>query len=453
MLKKIEKITHKLSPNLQKIIGNTGWLLADRVLRMGTGLLVGVWVARYLGPKNFGIFNYAIAFTAIFNTVANLGLDNIVIRNIVRQPNSKDEILGTAFFLKVFAQVAIIFVSIAIIIILRPTETLTHQLVGIITVGMFFESYYVIDYWFQSQIKSKYTVWSKNIGLVLASSMRIVLIQIQAPLLMFAWAYAAETALSALGLIVAYRIKGYFIQAWQFSWKYAIELLKDSWTLILSSFVIMIYMRTDQLMLGQMIGDKAVGIYSAAVKISELWYFIPMAITNSVFPSIVKARQESQQSYYEQIQKVLDFLTILSLAVGVIVSLLSHQIVNLMYGQEYSDAGAILVIHIWTGIFVSLGLVSSLWTTAENLMPFAFITSANGAVINIVLNYFLIKSYGGVGAAMASLVAQCVASYFSYLLLPQTRIIFIQQTKALVLPSLFKRLLNYTRVFRKNELN
>ncbi len=178
-----------------------------------------------------------------------------------------------------------------------------------------------------------------------------------------------------------------------------------------------------------------------------------MAITNSVFPSLVKARQESQQSYYEQIQKVLDFLTILSLAVGVIVSLLSHQIVNLMYGQEYSDAGAILLIHIWTGIFVSLGLVSSLWTTAENLMPFAFITSAIGAVINIVLNYFLIKSYGGVGAAMASLVAQCVASYFSYLLLPQTRIIFIQQTKALVLPSLFKRLLNYTRVFRKNELN
>ncbi|PLZ98322.1 O-unit flippase [Fischerella thermalis CCMEE 5268] len=453
MLKKIERITHKLSPNLQKIIGNTGWLLADRVLRMGIGLLVGVWVARYLGPKNFGIFNYAIAFTAIFNTVANLGLDNIVIRNIVRQPNSKDEILGTAFFLKVFAQATIIFVSIATIIILRPTETLTHQLVGIITVGMFFESYYVIDYWFQSQIQSKYTVWSKNIGLVLASSMRIVLIQIQAPLLMFAWAYAAETALSALGLVVAYRIKGYFIQAWHFSWKYAIELLKDSWTLILSSFVIMIYMRTDQLMLGQMIGDKAVGIYSAAVKISELWYFIPMAITNSVFPSIVKARQESQQSYYEQIQKVLDFLTILSLAVGVIVSLLSHQIVNLMYGQEYSDAGAILVIHIWTGIFVSLGLVSSLWTTAENLMPFAFITSANGAVINIVLNYFLIKSYGGVGAAMASLVAQCVASYFSYLLLPQTRIIFIQQTKALVLPSLFKRLLNYTRVFRKNELN
>ncbi|WP_315790180.1 flippase [Fischerella sp. JS2] len=445
MLKKIERITHKLSPNLQKIIGNTGWLLADRVLRMGTGLLVGVWVARYLGPKNYGIFNYAIAFTTIFNTVANLGLDRIVIRNIVRQPNNKDEILGTAFFMKVLAQIVIIVVSVTAIIIIRPRENLIHQLVGIITVGMFFESYYVIDFWFQSQVQSKYTVWFKNIGLVLASCLRVVLIQIQAPLLFFAWVYSAETALSALGLVVAYRIKGYFIQAWNFSSKCAIELLKDSWTLILTSFVIMIYMRTDQLMLGQMIGDKAVGIYSAAIKISELWYFIPTAITSSVFPSILKAKQESQHLYHQQIQKVLDLLATVSFIVGITFSLLSYQIVNLMYGQEYVEAGTILIIHIWTGLFVSLGLVCGLWTTAENLMQFTFIATANGAVINIILNYFLIKRYGGTGAAISSLIAQCVASYISYILLPKTRKIFTMQTKAILLPSLLNRLFQYVK--------
>jgi PST family polysaccharide transporter len=445
MLKKVERITHKLSPNLQKIISNTGWLLADRILRMGVGLLVGVWVARYLGPENFGMFNYAIAFTAIFNTVANLGLDRIVVRNIVHQPNNKDEILGTAFFMKVLAQVVIIVLSVTAIIIIRPREHLTHQLVGIITVGMFFESYYVIDFWFQSQVQSKYTVWFKNIGLVLASCLRVVLIQIQAPLFLFAWAYSAEIALSALGLVVAYRIKGYFIQAWHFSSKCAIDLLKDSWTLILTSFVIMIYMRTDQLMLGQMIGDKAVGIYSAAIKISELWYFIPTAITSSVFPSILKAKQESQQLYYEQIQKVLDLLAIMSFVVAVTFSLLSYQMVNLMYGQEYAEAGAILIIHIWTGLFVSLGLVCGLWTTAENLMQFTFIATANGAVINIILNYFLIKSYGGIGAAISSLIAQCIASYISYILLPQTRKIFTMQTKAIFLPSLLNRLFRYVK--------
>ncbi|MCX7593293.1 MAG: flippase [Fischerella sp.] len=447
MLKKKEIITQKLSPNLRKIISNTAWLLADKVLRMVLGLLVGVWVARYLKPDAFGIFNYAIAFTAIFNTVANLGLDSIVIRNLVRQPNSKNEILGTAFFLKAIAQVVIIFLSLAVIIALRPSDTITQQMVVIIAVGMFFESLNVIDFWFQSQVQSKYAVSFRNIGLVLASCMRIVLIQIQAPLIMFAWAYSAEIALSAMGLVVAYRIKGFFIQAWQFSRRCATELLKDSWTLILSSFAIMIFMRTDQLMLGQMVGDRAVGIYSAAVKVSELWYFIPIAITNSVFPSIVKAKQESINIYYEIIQKVLDFLSILSYAVAITVLLESHQIITLLYGKNYIEAAAILTIHIWTGVFVSSGLVRSLWTTAENLMPIAFLTTAIGAIVNLILNYFLIKTYGGVGAAISTLIAQCLASYATCLLFKQTRGFFIRQTKAILLISPFTQMIAYIRNF------
>lgn len=440
MINKLATITHKLSPNLLKIIGNTAWLLADRLLRMGIGLLVGVWVARYFGPEDFGIYNYAIAFTSIFNTVANLGLDSIVVRNIVSQPSSKDEVLGTAFVLKMIAQVAALVLAVVVILLLRPNDSLTHWLIGIIAAGMFFESFFVIDFWFQSQVQSKYAVWFKNVGFLLASCGRVLLIQAQAPLILFAWAYAAETALSAVGLVVAYRVKGFLLKAWQFSWRCAKELLKDSWTLILSSFVIMIYMRMDQLMLGQMIGDRAVGIYSAAVKISELWYFVPMAVTNSVFPSIVKAKQESTQLYYERIQKVLDFLSILSYAVAIPVALLSNQFVTLLYGESYIEAGAILTIHIWTGIFVSSGLVRSLWTTAENLMPFAFMTTATGAIVNVVLNYFLIKSYGGVGAAISTLIAQVLASYASNAFFSRTRIFFIRQTKALILASLFIRI-------------
>ncbi|MBW4626556.1 MAG: flippase [Brasilonema octagenarum HA4186-MV1] len=445
MINKLATVTQKLSPNLLKIMGNTTWLLADKVLRMGIGLLVGVWVARYLGPEEFGIYNYAIAFTAIFNTVANLGLDGIIVRNIVRQPSCKDEVLGTAFVLKMIAQVAALVSAVVVILLLRPNDSLTHWLIGIIAGGMFFESFFVIDFWFQSQVQSKYAVWFKNVGFVLASCGRVLLIQAQAPLILFAWAYAAETALSAVGLVVAYRVKGFLLKAWQFSWRCAKELLKDSWTLILSSFVIMIYMRTDQLMLGQMIGDRAVGIYSAAVKISELWYFVPMAVTNSVFPSIVKAKQESTQLYYERIQKVLDFLSILSYAVAIPVALLSNQFVTLLYGESYVEAGAILTIHVWTGIFVSSGLVRSLWTTAENLMLFAFMTTAIGAIVNVVLNYFLINSYEGVGAAISTLIAQVVASYVSNAFFSRTRIFFIRQTKALILASLSMRISTFVK--------
>ncbi|BAY42993.1 polysaccharide biosynthesis protein [Scytonema sp. HK-05] len=445
MIHKLATVTQKLSPNLLKIISNTAWLFADKILRMGIGLLVGVWVARYLGPKDFGIFNYAIAFTAIFNTVANLGLDSIVIRNIVRQPSCKDEVLGTAFVLKMIAQVAVMVLAIIVIVVLRPNDTLSHWLVGIIIAGMFFESFNVIEFWFQSQVQSKYAVSFKNVGFVLASCGRVLLLQMKAPLILFAWVYSAEMVLSAAGLLIAYRFKGYLVKAWRFSFRSCKELLKDSWTLILSSFVIMIYMRMDQLMLGQMIGDSAVGIYSAAVKISELWYFVPMAITNSVFPSIVKAKEESTNLYYERIQKVLDSLSILSFAVAITVSFVSHQFVNLLYGENYIEAGVILTIHIWTGIFVCSGLVRSLWTTAENLMSFAFMTTATGAIVNLFLNYFLIKSYGGVGAAISTLVAQCIASYATNAFFPETRMFFIRQTKALILPSLFMRNVVYLK--------
>jgi PST family polysaccharide transporter len=410
---------------------------------MGIGLVVGVWVARYLGPEDFGLYNYAIAFAAMFNTAANLGLNSIVIRDLVREPLRNNEILGTAFTLKIIAQIAALLLAVGSISLLRPNNSLTHWLVGIIAAGMFFEAFDVIDFWFQSQVQSKYKVLAKNLGLVLSNFGRIMLIQMNAPLIMFAWIWSAEIAVGAVGLLIAYQVKGHLLKAWRYSFRCAKELLKDSWTLIFSSIVIMIYMRTDQLMLGQIIGDQAVGVYSAAVRISELWYFVPMAITNSVYPSIVEAKGVSEDLYYGRIQKLFNLMSVFSYAVAIVVTLMSSQIVTVLFGKDYAEAGLILTIHIWTGLFVSSGLVISLWTTTEGLMSLAFAATATGAVINVVLNLFLIRSYGSIGAAISTVIAQLFASYGAYALFSRTRRIFVIQTKAILMLSqinlLFKK--------------
>ena len=148
--------------NLQNILANTGWLFADRILRMGVGLFVGVWLARYIGPQQFGIYNYAIVFVAMFSAISNLGLDGIVVRNIVRDPVSKDEILGTAFFLKFAGGIITLIVSIGAILLLRSSDSVTCWLVGITAVGAIFQAFDTIDFWFQSQVKSKYTVYVRN---------------------------------------------------------------------------------------------------------------------------------------------------------------------------------------------------------------------------------------------------------------------------------------------------
>lgn len=437
MLKKLTVIIQNLSPNLRKVIGNTGWLFAEKMMQMALGVLVGVLIARYLGPEQFGRFNYALAIVGLFIPFAKLGLDNIVIRNLATDPSCKDEALGSAFFLKLISSIVTLFITVGVIFILTPNATAVNQetrwLVGIIAFGTTIQSFDIIDYWFQSQVQSKYSVWARMSAYVIINFVKIILIQIKAPLLAFAGAMVAESALYVIGMVIIYQTNGYSINSWQANLRYAKLLLKDSWSLIFAGIVVMIYMRIDQVMLGQMIGDKAVGIYSVAVKISELWYFVPGVIVSSVFPAIVQAKQISEAVYYKRIQMLFNVMSVLAYSVAIPVTFLSTQIVTLLYGNYYAEAGAILTIHIWTGLFVSLGVARETWLTTEGLMKFTAATTAIGALVNVILNLILIKPYGGLGAALATVIAQFIASYAAGAFYPQTRRIFVHQTKAITL--------------------
>ncbi|HEY9609033.1 flippase [Allocoleopsis sp.] len=443
MLKKIVAIYKNLSPNLRKIIGNTGWLFTEKIVQLVLGLLVGVWITRYLGPERFGRFNYAIAIVGLFVPLAKLGLDSIVIRNLARDPSCQNETLGTAFVLKLISSSLTFLATLGFIILFTSNSSLYSQetlwLVGIIASGTVVQSFEIIDFWFQSQIQSKYSVITRNVAYVIMTGVKIVLLQVRAPLIAFAIAMSVEYVLSAIGYLISYRFSGNLIRSWKVSFGYAKTLLKDSWPLILSGIVIMIYLRIDQVMLGQMVGDRAVGIYSAAVKISELWYFVPSAIVSSVFPYIVKAKDIGEEVYYKRLQQLFSAVSILAYAVAIPVTFLATPIVTLLYGKNYTEAGAILNVHIWAGLFVSLGVARETWITTEGLMKFSAATAAAGAVVNIVLNYFLIPYYGGLGAAIATVIAQIVSDYAVGAFYPPTRKIFIQQTKGIALLGLMGR--------------
>jgi PST family polysaccharide transporter len=425
----------RFSPNALKIADNVIWLLAERILRMVLGVLVGVWMARYLQPEQFGLYNYAIAFIALFSAVSTLGLDQIVIRNLIHHPESREKILGTTFALKLFGGGIAFLIAVSMIRVIRPNNPLTQILVSIIALSLIVQSLDVIDFWFQSQVRSKYTAIARNTALILSSIGKVILIQQKAPLLPFALLYSGELALTALGFVLAYHSTGLSIVRWHYSLKYAIALVKESWSLFLSAFVIMIYMRTDQIMLGQMVGDQAVGIYSAAVRVSELWYFVPGAIFGSIYPAIVDAKQIGEAIYYQRLRKSFNLAVMISSGFALVISLLSQSLIDVLFGSAYAEAGAILIVHVWAGVFVTLGMVRSQWTTIEGLMQFAFITTAIGAVINIVLNFLLIPHYSGMGAAIATLIAQLFASYLGGAFFSKTRKIFLIQTQALFMPN------------------
>ncbi|MDJ0673960.1 MAG: flippase [Calothrix sp. MO_167.B42] len=429
---KIQKLSlFQSGSKLRAIIANTGWLFADRLLRMGINLIVVIWVARYLGVQQYGLYNYAIAFITLFSPLATLGLDNIVIRDLVNDSSNKEKILGTAFCLKVLGGFASLLLAVSCIVFLHQDDILTIWIVSILGVAGVIEAVETIDFWFQSQVQSKYAVFARNIAFIVIALVKISLIQMQAPLIAFVWAALAEISLAGIGLAIAYRLKGFSIRLWRWSSSLAKTLLKESWPLILSGFTIMIYMKIDQIMLGKMLDDSAVGFYSAATRISEIWYFIPTAIVASVSPSIYEAKENDARLYNRRIKQLLRLMVLLSVAIAIPMTFLSGTIITLLFGNGYIAAKTVLSIHIWASLFVFMGVATSPWFIAENLTHLSLRRTLIGAVTNVILNILLIPTYGGIGAAIATVVAQAFASFFSNILHQETRKLFIIQIQSL----------------------
>ena len=423
------RIAHR--PNLVKIVDNIGWLFVDKVLRMGVGLFVGVWVARYLGPEQFGLLSFATAFVGLFGAIAGLGLQGIVVRDIVRDPSRKEDTLGTAALLQFIGGLLAYGLILATIFWLRPDDALAKALVAILGSTMLFKASEVAVYWFESQVLSKYTVWVQNGSFLVFAAIKIVLILNNAPLIAFASVIMAEALMVALLMLVMLGLRGPRLRHLRITLARAKELLADSWPLLLSGIAIVIYMKIDQIMLGQMVGDEAVGIYSAAVRISEVWYFIPMMIVASVFPAILEAKKRSETQYYQRFQHLYDLMVWLSVAVALPMTFLSTPIVTLLFGESFSASGTVLAIHIWAAVFVFLGVASSKWFLAENRQMLNLQRTALGAVVNVVLNFLLIPDYGPVGAAVATVVSQATAAFFFDAVQPVTREMFFMKIKSM----------------------
>jgi O-antigen/teichoic acid export membrane protein len=428
-------LTHQ---GFMRYFANTSWLFGEQMLRMASGLLVGIWVARYLGPEQFGVFSYAIAFVAIFGSVAKLGLDGIVVRELVNEPQKRDIYLGTAFWLKLIGALAMLAI-IAFATLFTSNDHTTNLYIFIIASGIIFQSFEVVDFYFQSKVLSKFVSLSKMAQLLLSSLLKIYFVLTGADLFWFVVVSLIDQFTLAVALYIAYTYQklGSFYR--HFDLRIAKKLLKNSWPLIFSSLVVMIYMRIDQVMIKEMLGAKEVGLYSAAVRLSEVWYFIPMVITSSLFPAIFSAKKVSKELYYTRLQRLYTFMVWAAIAIALPITFLSDWLVTLLYGEVYRDAGQVLMIHIWTNVFVYLGVASGSWFVSENLQRFSFYRTFSGAVINVVLNLFLIPIYGIAGAAIATLVAQVMAAFVFDVFTIKTRKTFFMKLNTLNMVKIFQK--------------
>jgi O-antigen/teichoic acid export membrane protein len=438
VIKKISELFDN-RPTLKLVSINTGWLIGDKIVRLGVGLIVGVWVARYLGPEQYGVLASAIAFLAILQAFAALGLDNIVVRQVAQSPESAHTILGTALVLRVLASTLSLLLAALVGLVLYQDDLKTLTVLFLVASGIIFQPAEVIDLWFQSQSKSRLTVTAKAVAYVCAAVLKVSLIVSSAPLWSFAAAQSIELAISAVALRFSYRqFKVQHKWKWQASTVKA--LLTQSFPFLVSGLSIVVYMKSSQVIVSQLLDHRALGLYSTAQVLSELCYFLPMTIAISVAPTIARQKLRSEDEYITTIQKIFSFMWVLSIGLSTLICLNSSFIVEMLYGEAYAEAATVLAVHIFTLIPVSIGVIQSLWLVNENKGRIAIYQALVGAVTSVSLNLYLIPKFGILGGAMAILMSQTIQAFL-------VNILFAPELFKLQFSSLFSILFDTKKLF------
>ena len=385
-----------------KYFKNTSWLFGERILKMFVSFFVIIALTRYLGPENFGLLSYSQSFVGIFVAFATLGIDVILVREITKYKENIDSLLGTAFFLKLFSSLVAILMIFIINSFIGDKEAVL--LTNIIAFILLFQPINTIDTFFQANVISKYSALVNSITFVISSVLKLLLIYFGVDLIYFAYALVLDSIFIALGYIYIYTLQKKSLFTLKFDKEIAIYFLKNGWPLMLVALAAFIYTRTDQVMLKYFLGNEAVGNYAAAAKVGELFYFVPLLITQSLFPKIIETKEKNKKEYFvllEQLYKLLVW-SVIPIAIGLFI--FSDLIVSILYGDKYIYASSVLSILSIAIVFNAIGTVTTKVLYAEHYERKYLYRSILGVFVNIVLNFYFIHIYGVNGAAIATLI-------------------------------------------------
>lgn len=397
-------------PNVRAFSANFGWLVADKLMRFLVAVFVSAWVARYLGPERYGVLAYAITFVSMFQAIALLGLDNLVVRDAAAEPAQAHRFLGTALRLRAMSATLAYALMVSVAFVFHDDGGHTAAVVALAGLSIFFQVSDVVDLWFQSQVQSRRTVLAKTMSYLVTAGIKVAMIISGAGLLAFASANAIETGLAAIALYVSY-LRFRTSEHWSWNGDTARQLLRQSWPLLLSGLSILLYMRVSVVFLRQSAGNAEVGIYTVGAALSEMWYFIPMAMASSIAPIISRKRVEGGDAYKRTLFKIFGGMWALSIVVAGVNALTAKYWVGILYGDQYRDSAGIFALHALTFIPVCLGVIQSIWLINEGRSKLAMHQAFTGAIVALGLNLLLTPRFGAYGAAIATVSSQFVQAF------------------------------------------
>ena len=390
--------------NSKNVVKNAGWIIGVRIIQSVLSLIISMLTARYLGPSNYGIISYAASLTAFVLPIMQLGLSNILVQEIINEPEKDGETIGTATVMGVVSACFCVIGIIAFSTIVNKGETETILVCGLYALSLVFQAIELVQYWFQAKLLSKYTSIASLIAYIIMSLYKVYLLISGKSVAWFAISYSIDYLLIAVVLIVIYTKKSKHLL--KFSWEKAKQMFSRSRYYIISSLMVTVFAQTDRIMIKLMIGNSETGFYSAAISCAGITSFVFSAIIDSMRPVIFESKKESENKFKENMINLYSIIIYLSLAQSIVISMFSGIIVRILYGVNYLNSVSVLRIIVWYTTFSYLGSVRNVWILAHNKQKYLWIINLSGALLNVCLNYILIPVWGSCGAALASLITQ-----------------------------------------------
>jgi len=410
------------------ILANGGWLVSERVLRAMLVMLVGAWVARYLGPIRYGELAYVIAWLALFQAMVNLGLDAIVVRELAQQSHPPRQILLSTFVMRLLAGLLAMLLAVLGMALLHGWNSDSVWLTLMVAGALLFQAADVADLWFQSQGQNRYSVRVKIIAYTLSCAIKICFILVGAPLWSFALVVSMDAFFVASGLFMVARshwcrqshhgessYSNILCESWYVFRTHAPVLLRESWPLMAAAVATALAMRVDQLLLKDMLGSRFAGLYAAILPFTIFWHILPLALVTSLAPWLARRKQESESGYRKDLQNIFRVILLLGLLSTFVMLLLAPLIVGLLLGEEYASAVPVLQLHVLANVFIFMGLAQSLWVTNERRSGVTLKQALLAAAVAISGNMFMIPWLGMLGAALTFVIAQATAAWVSNL--------------------------------------
>ena len=421
-----------LSPTREKIVRNLFWSVVGKVVTLLGSLLVGIVIARYLGPEQYGLMNYVISYVFLFQVFSTFGLDSIEVREEAKGDVPYTQIIGTAFGLRVVLAVITILLCI-LTSWLFEADGQTTLLVILYASSILFNTFSVIRNYFFAIVQNEYVVKSEIARTLVGICIKLGLLWLKAPLWCFVAATAFDGVLLSSGYVMAYHARVGLLRKWTFSASYARFLLREGFPLLLTSAAVIVYQRIDQVMIGSMIDKASVGYFSTAAKFVEVLIFVPMMLAQTITPVLVGVRKQSEAEYRKKAQLFMNVSVWISFLLAAIVSLLSYWIVLYTFGRAYLPAVAVLQLLAFKAPSVALSSTAGNMLVIEGLQRWAVIRDVFGCIVCVGLNYLLLPRYGIMAAALVAIVSNLAAGYVADAVIPAYRHLFAHQTRALLL--------------------